>query len=142
CGPLVIKLDEHYSGSEKPYTDLMTRLAYKLPITELQVRAEQTRFLRADGQRVERSISKNQTDLFYQVEVRDLVRYAAHLPRIVSRTHRPPRHALKMMADLGFGPPSRRWLVSFYFPTGTQYLRFAHCEHCALCCPSRINSVP
>lgn len=116
CGPLVIKLDEHYSGSEKPYTDLMTRLAYKLPITELQVRAEQTRFLRADGQRVERSLSKNQTDLFYQVEVRDLVRYAAHLPRIVSRTHRPPRHALKMMADLGFGPPQPTLVGVVLFP--------------------------
>jgi hypothetical protein len=116
CGPVVVKLDERYSGLEKAYTELMTRLAYKLPVTELQVRAEQTRFFRPDGQRVERSLTNTQAEHFYQVEVRDLVRHAAHLPPVASRTHQPPRHALKMIADLGFGPPQSPLVGVVLFP--------------------------
>ncbi|MBT2375297.1 lipase family protein, partial [Pseudomonas fluorescens] len=105
CGPIVLTLDERYSGIEKPYTELMTRVTYKLPITELQVRAEKTRFSRNDGQRVELNPAQQQADKFYQIEVRDVVRHVAHLPPEAPRIHRPQRHALKMMADLGFGPP-------------------------------------
>jgi hypothetical protein len=116
CGPVVLLLDERYSGSENPYYWLMTRPSYELPITELQVRAEQTRFSRADGQRVELNPLQQQADHFYQVEVRDLVRHVAHLPPIATRTHCPPRHALKMMADLGFGPPQSSLAGVVLFP--------------------------
>ncbi|MFC6339943.1 lipase family protein [Pseudomonas sp. CCM 7891] len=116
CGPLVLMLDERYCGIEKPYTDLMTRMTYTLPITELQVRAEKTRFSRDDGRPVERNPAQQQADKFYQVEVRDLVRHVAHLPPEVPGAHRPKRHALKMMADLGFGPPQLTLAGLVLFP--------------------------
>lgn len=40
CGPVVLMLDDLYSGTEEPYYQLRTRRTYKLPITELQMRAE------------------------------------------------------------------------------------------------------
>ncbi|MGU9818885.1 lipase family protein [Pseudomonas sp. LF135] len=105
CGPVVLRFDDLYAGAETPYHQLRTRVAYQLPITELQIRAEQTRFSTCDGQRIEVNPAQSRADRFYQVEVRDLVRHVAHLPPLTSRTKRPERHALKMMADLGFGPP-------------------------------------
>jgi acetyl esterase/lipase len=105
CGPVVLRFDDLYAGAETPYHQLRTRVAYQLPITELQIRAEKTRFSTSDGQRIEVNPAQSRADRFYQVEVRDLVRHVAHLPPLTSRTNRPERHALKMMADLGFGPP-------------------------------------
>ena len=105
CGPVVLTLDDLYNGIEEPYYLLSTRKTYKLPITELQVRAERTFYSGNDGIRAERSSAHHQTDRFYQVEVSDLVRHSAHLPPLASSVHRPKRHVLKMMADLGFGPP-------------------------------------
>ena len=105
CGPVILSLDAQYSGDEEPYSKLIKRKTYPLPITELQARAEHTRFSAADGQRIEGNPAQRQADRFYQVEVRDLVRHIAHLPPFASATYHPPRHALKMMAELGFGPP-------------------------------------
>ena len=105
CGPVVLILEGLYSGEEQPYLELSTRRAYRLPITELQIRAEKTRFSAADGQRIEGNPAQRQADRFYQVEVRDLVRHVAHLPPLAPRTYQPQRHALKMMDELGFGPP-------------------------------------
>ncbi|MBF6029418.1 lipase family protein [Pseudomonas sp. P115] len=105
CGPVVLVFDDIYSGIEKPYSRLVERQTYPLPITELQVRAEQSRFAEADGQRADNNPAKQKANRFYQVEVRDLVRLTAHLPPVAQRTHPPQRHALKMMADLGFSPP-------------------------------------
>ena len=105
CGPVVLVFDDLYSGTEQPYHWLMLRSTYKLPITELQIRAEQTRFAASDGRRPESNPAQQKANRFYQVEVRDLVRHVAHLPPIVRRTHQPQQHALKMMGDLGFGPP-------------------------------------
>ncbi|AMS21279.1 lipase [Pseudomonas synxantha] len=104
-GPVVLILDSLYTGTEEPYYLLRTRQTYKLPITELQIRAERTFFSGNDGKRVERDPANHQGHRFYQVEVRDLVRHNAHLPPLASSAHRPKRHALKMMAELGFGPP-------------------------------------
>ncbi|MFL1557684.1 lipase family protein [Pseudomonas sp. O11] len=105
CGPVVLALEGLYSGKEEPYFELSTRQTYRLPITELQIRAEQTRFVAADGQRIEGNPAQRQADRFYQVEVRDLVRHVAHLPPLAPRIFAPQRHALRMMAELGFGPP-------------------------------------
>lgn len=105
CGPVVLMLDRLYSGEESPYFELKKRQAYALPITELQVRAEKTRFCAADGQRIEGNPAQRAADRFYQVEVRDLVRHVAHLPPFAPPVHPPQRHALRMMAELGFGPP-------------------------------------
>ena len=105
CGPVVLVLDEQYAGQEEPYRLLSGRKTYKLPISELQYRAEKTHFSNANGQRTESNPKQKKADRFYQVEVSDLVRHIAHLPPVVPTGYRPQRHALKMMADLGFGPP-------------------------------------
>lgn len=44
CGPVVLILEGLYSGEEQPYLELSTRRAYRLPITELQIRAEKHAF--------------------------------------------------------------------------------------------------
>ncbi|NVZ72332.1 lipase family protein [Pseudomonas costantinii] len=116
CGPIVLQLDSLYSGSEEPYSRLRIRRTYPLPITELQIRAEQTRFSTEGGQRIEGNPAQSQADRFYQVEVRDLVRYVAHLPPQLIRPNSPQRHALKMMADLGFGPPQPSLTGVVLFP--------------------------
>ncbi|MBK3445147.1 lipase family protein [Pseudomonas lactis] len=115
CGPVILMMEERYSGVESPYQALMERADYALPITELQVRAEKTLFINNDARRVENNPAQQNADRFYRVEVSELVRHSAHLPPVSSQTHRPVRHALKMMADLGFGPPesSLKGLVLF-----------------------------
>lgn len=116
CGPVVLVFDDPYSGTEQPYQRLMLRHAYKLPITELQVRAEKTRFTSPDGLRTEANPAQQKANRFYQVEVRDLVSHVAHLPPVEPRTHQPRRHALKMLADLGFGPPQQTLAGIVLFP--------------------------
>lgn len=116
CGPVILLLDERYSGTEEPYARLSKRLTYKLPITELQTRAEQSHFSNADGRRIDGNPARQQADRFYQVEVSDLVRHIAHLPAVVPTACRPQPHALKMMADLGFGPPQSTLSGIVLFP--------------------------
>ncbi|WP_229775604.1 lipase family protein [Pseudomonas laurentiana] len=58
----------------------MDRQSYPLPITELQVRAEQTRYRNHDGARTTSNPAQACADAYYQVEVRHLVRHVAHLP--------------------------------------------------------------
>lgn len=115
-GPVVLLMDDPYSGREMPYEGLLKRRDYALPITELQVRAEQTLFLHGDGQHAENNPAQQKADRFYQVEVSDLVRYRAHLPPLTSRDYRPMRHALKLMDDLGFGPPQSSFIGVVLFP--------------------------
>lgn len=113
CGPVVLKLNQAYQGSEKSYTFLQKRPHYPLPITELQVRAEKTRFINPDGARTRSNPAQGQADSFCQVEVSELVEHRAHLPPLAPR-HFPPRHQLHAlmrrpaetaaMAELGFGP--------------------------------------
>ncbi|WP_423359573.1 lipase family protein [Pseudomonas citronellolis] len=94
CGALVLKLDVSYGGAETLYNDLVNRPHYPLPITELQVRAEQTRFFHQDAARRKNNPAKATADEFYQVEVRDLVRHGAHLPPPVSAHHPLPQKLL------------------------------------------------
>ncbi|EIK67136.1 lipase, class 3 [Pseudomonas synxantha BG33R] len=115
CGPVILVMEERYSGQEELYQSLMSRSFYALPITELQVRAEQTHFLVSHDQHGENNPARQNADHFYQVEVSDLVRHSAHLPPRSSQTRHPRRHVQKLMADLGFGPPelSSNGLVLF-----------------------------
>ena len=103
-GPVVLTLDAPYTGSEDFYTALSQRDSYPLPITELQVKAEKTRFVRKDGLRVEKNPAKEKADQFFHVEVKDLVKYTAHLPPYSPRKSPPNQSLLKAMGDLGFGP--------------------------------------
>ncbi|MBX4135516.1 lipase family protein [Pseudomonas rhodesiae] len=105
CGPVVLIFDTLYTGVDQLYRRLTARSSYPLPITELQFRAEHTRFATPDGSCTENNPARQPATKFYQVEVRDLVRHVAHLPPIAPRTNQPQRHALKMLAELGFGVP-------------------------------------
>lgn len=116
CGPVTLTFDDLYTGAERLYQWLMRRPTYRLPITELQFRAERTRFAAADGRRIEHNPARQRADKFYQVEVRDLVRHVAHLPPTAPRVHQPQRHALKMLADLGFGVPEPMLAGVVLFP--------------------------
>lgn len=103
-GPVVLMVDSPYKGSENLYNALLQRGSYPLPITELQVRAEKTRFVRKDGQRVEKNPAKERAQQFFHVEVKDLVKKSAHLPPYSTRKYPPNFSLLKIMGDLGFGP--------------------------------------
>lgn len=102
-GPVVLHIDTPYTGSEDFYSSLSQRKIYPLPITELQVRAEKSRFVRKDGLRVERNPAREKADQFFHVEVRDLVKSFAHLPPSSPRKSPPNFNLLKVMGDLGFG---------------------------------------
>lgn len=82
-GPIALILDQGYTGEISPYEDLQKRLHYPLPITELQVRAEQTRYFHNDGSRTQSNPAQACADFFCQVEVRHLVDHVAHLPHEV-----------------------------------------------------------
>ncbi|WP_223450074.1 MULTISPECIES: lipase family protein [unclassified Pseudomonas] len=95
CGPILLKLSQPYQGSEKTYSFLRERPNYPLPITELQVRAEKTRFTEKSGMRTLANPAKNLADpnAYYQVEVSELVKHIAHLPPLASRSN-PPNMAV------------------------------------------------
>ncbi|NNB43126.1 lipase family protein [Pseudomonas chlororaphis] len=97
CGPVVLKLDQAYQGNEKSYTFLKERPHYPLPITELQVRAEKTRFLNPSGARTQSNPAQGQADFFCQVEVSELVGHHAHLPPLASRNFLPLHHVHSLM---------------------------------------------
>jgi hypothetical protein len=97
-------MDREYQGGETWYEKIAVRKAYPLPITELQVRAEQTRFFHKDGFRVEHNPARKGSEDFLQVEVRDLVKHGAHLPPITPRQYMPNEYIVRAMEDLGFGP--------------------------------------
>uniref|UniRef100_UPI00313BDF36 lipase family protein n=1 Tax=Pseudomonas sp. TH41 TaxID=2796405 RepID=UPI00313BDF36 len=103
-GPVVLIMDKRYNGLDQPYEQLIKREYYPLPITELQFRAEQTRFFHDDGFRREHNPAIKDADVFVQVEVRDLVREGAHLPPVVQRFHEPQSSLLRAMSELGIGP--------------------------------------
>ncbi|AIL61333.1 lipase family protein [Pseudomonas alkylphenolica] len=83
AGPIALILDQKYQGHEQVYSFLQTREHYPLEITELQVRAEQTRYQNHFGSRTRSNPAQTEADAFYQVEVRQLVQHAAHLPPMV-----------------------------------------------------------
>jgi hypothetical protein len=91
CGPVLLKLSQPYHGNEKTYAFLRKRPNYPLPITELQVRAEKTRFFDKSGVRTLANPAKDLADpeAYYQVEVSELVKHIAHLPPLASRSAPP-----------------------------------------------------
>ncbi|MGV8864339.1 MAG: lipase family protein [Pseudomonas sp.] len=99
-GPVYLTFDEPHDLSAPHYYRLMNREVYPLPISELQVRAEETRFFHKDTFRVEHNPAQKEADEFIQVEVRDLVKQCAHLPPTVKRFYPPKPGALKAMSEL------------------------------------------
>lgn len=99
CGPVVLKFNQPFKGTEALYKDLRTREHYPLPITELQVRAEKTHFFTKSGVRTQANPAKDLagTNAYYQVEVSELVKHVAHLPPLAERRDPPNMVAHKLM---------------------------------------------
>jgi hypothetical protein len=102
CGPVVLKLTHSYQGRNDDYSELTRRKHYPLPITELQVRAEKTRFFNKSGVRTQANPAKDlaANAAYYQVEVSELVKHVAHLPPLAQRSDPPNMvvHALMRSA--------------------------------------------
>ena len=84
CGPLILDLSVPYTGLNTWYRRLQTRQHFKLPLTALQVAAEQSPTgPRIDGRTYKaRERAEKEQAVFFQVEVRDFAKpgEAAHLP--------------------------------------------------------------
>lgn len=86
AGSIAVTMMTPYQDVKDYYYDLITREHYPLEITELQVRAENTRYFNKDGSRtVQKPALSNATDEYYQIEVRHLVKHVSHLPPKVPR---------------------------------------------------------
>lgn len=104
-GSVMLSLDNEYSGGvDTWYEKISDREAYPLPITDLQARAEQTLFFHKDGYRREHNPAQSRADVFIQVEVRDLVEHAAHLPPAVKRFYPPNPGLAKITGEPGRTP--------------------------------------
>lgn len=90
-GPVGVMFRQLHDGSRAVYARLLDRPHYPLKITELQVRAEHTRYLNKGGVRTQDKpvCIDTETD-FYQVEVRDLVEHVSHLPPALDCPFAPP----------------------------------------------------
>jgi hypothetical protein len=99
CGPVVLKFNQPFNGTEPLYKDLRARPHYPLPITELQVRAEKTRFFNKSGVRTQANPAKDlaENTAYYQVEVSELVKHVAHLPPLAHRRDPPNMVVHKLM---------------------------------------------
>ncbi len=97
AGPITLTMMSLYKGLNDRYSNLMEREYYPLKITELQVRAEQTRYFNKDGSRTSNNpaLLLTNTD-FYQIEVRHLVEHVSHLPPVVE-CHYPPSEGIRKL---------------------------------------------
>ncbi|ROM68838.1 lipase [Pseudomonas brassicacearum] len=101
AGPITLVFEQRYQEQEKLYTELQRRDHYPLEITELQVRAEQTRYLNPNATRTRENPAQACADDFFQVEVRHLVKHVAHLPPEVYRHYPHPAGPARLMSEHG-----------------------------------------
>ncbi|MPR03525.1 lipase family protein, partial [Pseudomonas sp. MAFF 212408] len=101
AGPIALTLEDEYQGQELTYIRRIQRPHYPLPITELQVRAEQTRYLHKDGSRTATNPAQACADFFFQVEVRHFVDHIAHLPPEVECQYPAMRRWASLMGEHG-----------------------------------------
>ena len=100
-GPVVVRFRQPHDRSHRIYARLMDRQYRPLAITELQVRAEQTRYFHQDGARTRSKPPCVGADTdYYQVEVRHLVEQVEHLPP-QTHSHHPP--VVELGQSMGFG---------------------------------------
>lgn len=99
AGPVTLILDQKYKGQETVYVRAKERPHYPLEITELQVRAEQTRYLNKNSTRTKNNPAQACADTFLQVEVRHLVKHATHLPPEVYRHYPHSTGTSKIMGE-------------------------------------------
>jgi len=110
CGPVVLKLSQAYQGNNDDYSELIRRKHYPLPITELQVRAEKTRFFNKSGVRTQANPAKDLAapTTYYQVEVSELVKHVAHLPPLAFRRNPPNMLVRKLLRS---APKTRAFTI-------------------------------
>lgn len=101
AGPVALAFEQNYQEQEKLYIELQRRDSYPLQITELQVRAEQTRYLNPNATRTRENPAQACADDFFQVEVRHLVKHVAHLPPEVYRHYPLPAGPARLMGEQG-----------------------------------------
>lgn len=101
AGPIALTFEQPYQEQEKLYIELQRRAHYPLKITELQVRAEQTRYLNPNATRTRENPAQTCADDFFQVEVRHLVKHVAHLPPEVYRHYPHPAGPARLMGEHG-----------------------------------------
>lgn len=101
AGPIALAFTELYQGGNDDYNELISRKHYPLQITELQVRAEQTRYLNPNATRIRKNPAQACADDFFQVEVRHLVKHVAHLPPEVYRHYPLPAGPARLMGEHG-----------------------------------------
>lgn len=85
---VILRFDEKYKGGEEWYDNLASqRLFYKLPITQLQYVAEQTRHRPANEQLAVRDDFDlcSQSTFHWPFEVSDFVEHVSHLPHRMGR---------------------------------------------------------
>lgn len=100
-GAVSLRFESEYVGTDKLYRGLMQREHFPLKITEIQVRAEQTRHVNADGSRASSNPAQGTANHFYQVEISELVRYNCHLPPLVDRSFHPNKALSAIMGKYG-----------------------------------------
>ncbi|MEN8643033.1 lipase family protein [Pseudomonas sichuanensis] len=92
-----MRFKTHYAGSNDYYSWLQQRDYYPLMITDIQVRAEQTRYVNHDSTRTTSNPAGEHADYFLQVEVRELVRHGCHLPPLSARSFPPAKGLRRIM---------------------------------------------
>ena len=104
CGPVVLDISALDAGDLDPWYKVLTiRKAYKLPLTALQVAAEQspTGPRRTDGKTyMAEERATREKGRFLRVEVSDFAEVISHLPRSDSAWHPRPSATLKQSAWL------------------------------------------
>lgn len=104
CGPLRLDFtDPHPESDDSWYNRIATRESFKLPLTALQVAAEQTPIAIRDSGHPDlaKQRAKQENATFYRVEVRDFVKLAeaAHLPEFDNTLTPRPSPSLKLSCE-------------------------------------------
>ncbi|MGE8175206.1 lipase family protein [Pseudomonas fluorescens] len=103
-GPLILTLAKDYPGGEAWYEDLRDRKNYRIPLTALQVAAEQT-LHRPVGSSEKTGAYRAASEKaeFYNVEVRQFVEHTRHLPFPAKLSKPVPEGWKKIACDFGAG---------------------------------------
>lgn len=99
-GPLILTLAKKYSGGIPWYEEISDRKTYPIPLTDLQVAAEQTlrRPIGSTSKTGAYRASAEKGD-FHNVEVRDLVELSSHLPPAAKLSSPVPAGCAKLARD-------------------------------------------
>lgn len=107
-GAVVLQLSESYSGNDEWYTAISKRENFMLPLTALQIAAEQCHSgpRRADGKTyLAEARAKQENAQLYRVEVSDFAAAKAHLPEPDAAWGPRPSSTLKLNAGLAQNQP-------------------------------------